>query len=54
MKQVGILVVVCILLTILPVNAAAGAMSTLHVHAWSVFRDVITDALHEAMEPDIL
>lgn len=35
----------------LPMNAAAGAMSTLHVHAWSVFRDVITDALHEAMEP---
>lgn len=35
----------------LPVNAAAGAMSTLHVHAWSVFRDAITDTLHDAMEP---
>lgn len=35
----------------LPVNMAAGALSTLHVHAWSVFRGAITDNLHEAMEP---
>lgn len=35
----------------LPVNMAAGALSTLHVHAWSVFRGAITDTLHDAMEP---
>ena len=35
-----------------PVNLAAGAMSTLHVHAYSVFRAAITDTLHDAMEPE--
>lgn len=35
-----------------PVNLAAGAMSTLHVHAGRVFRAAITDTLHDAMEPE--
>lgn len=33
------------------VQMAAGALSTLHVHAYSVFRGAITDTLHDAMEP---
>ena len=36
----------------LQVNLAAGALSTLHVHAWNVFRGAITDTLHDAMEPE--
>lgn len=32
-------------------SMAAGAMNTLHTHAGSVFRDAITDTLHDAMEP---
>lgn len=35
-----------------PVHLAAGAMSTLHVHAGRVFRAAITDTLHDAMEPE--
>lgn len=35
----------------LPVSGAAGALNTLHAHAWSVFRSAITDTLHDAMEP---
>ncbi|MBQ7254664.1 MAG: TIGR04255 family protein [Oscillospiraceae bacterium] len=34
------------------VSMAAGAMSTLHLHADSVFRDAITDQLHDAMQPE--
>ncbi len=34
-----------------PVNYAAGALETLHTQAFSIFRDAITDKLHEAMEP---
>ena len=35
----------------IPVNYSAGAMQTLHLQAFSIFRDAITDTLHEAMEP---
>ena len=34
------------------VSMAAGALSTLHAHAYSVFRGAITDTLHDAMEPE--
>jgi len=34
-----------------PVNMAAGAMQTVHAQADSIFRDAITDTLHDAMEP---
>ena len=34
-----------------PVNMAAGAMQTVHAQAGSIFRDAITDTLHDAMEP---
>lgn len=34
-----------------PVNVSAGALETLHRHAGSIFRDAITDTLHDAMEP---
>lgn len=34
-----------------PVNLSAGAMNTLQTHAQSIFRDAITDTLHDAMEP---
>ncbi len=34
----------------IPVNMAAGAMETVHVQAGSIFRDAITDTLHDAME----
>ncbi len=37
-----------------PVNHSAGALETLHSHAFPIFRDAITDQLHEAMEPDDL
>ena len=35
----------------IPVHLAAPVMQTLHDQAWSIFRDAITDRLHEAMEP---
>ena len=35
----------------IPVNMAAGAMQTVHAQAGSIFRDAITDTLHDAMEP---
>lgn len=34
-----------------PVNLAAGSMQTVHMQAGSIFRDAITDTLHDAMEP---
>lgn len=34
-----------------PVNYSAGALQTLHAQAFPIFRDAITDQLHEAMEP---
>ncbi len=33
-------------------NLSAPALQTLHAQAWSLFRDAITDELHEAMEPE--
>lgn len=33
------------------VNLSAGALETLHSQAFAIFRDAITDRLHEAMEP---
>lgn len=33
------------------VNLSTGALQTLHAQGWSIFRDAITDTLHEAMEP---
>lgn len=35
----------------IPVNYSAGALETLHSHAFPIFRGAITDILHEAMEP---
>lgn len=35
-----------------PVNLSAGALQTLHSQAFPIFRDAITDTLHEAMEPE--
>lgn len=35
----------------LAVNLSAGALQTLHAQAWPLFRGVITDALHDSMEP---
>lgn len=35
-----------------PVNMAAAAMQTAHTQAGSIFRDAITDTLHDAMEPE--
>lgn len=35
----------------IPVNYSAGALETLHSHAFPIFRGAITDTLHEAMEP---
>ncbi len=32
-------------------NLSAPALQTLHAQAWALFRDAITDDLHEAMEP---
>lgn len=32
-------------------NLSAPALQTLHALAWSIFRDAITDELHDAMEP---
>ena len=34
-----------------PVNLSAGALQTLHGQAFPIFRDAITQRLHEAMEP---
>ena len=34
-----------------PPNLSAPALQTLHAQAWSIFRDAITDELHDAMEP---
>lgn len=35
-----------------PVNMSAGALQTLHSQAYSIFRDAISDTLHDAMEPE--
>ena len=35
----------------IPVKMSAGAMQTVHGQAGSIFRDAITDTLHDAMEP---
>lgn len=35
-----------------PVNYSAGALQTLHSQAFPIFRDAITDTLHDAMDPD--
>lgn len=35
----------------IPVNYSAGSLQTLHAQAYSIFRDAITDTLHEAMDP---
>lgn len=35
----------------IPVNYSAGALETLHSHAFPIFRGAITETLHEAMEP---
>ncbi len=32
-------------------NLSAPALQTLHAQAWSIFRDAITEELHDAMEP---
>ena len=34
-----------------PVNLSAGALQTLHTQGYAIFRDAITDKLHNAMEP---
>lgn len=34
-----------------PVNMSAASMQTVHTQAGSIFRDAITDTLHDAMEP---
>ena len=36
-----------------PVNYAAASLETLHGQAFPIFRDAITDTLHEAMEPKV-
>ena len=36
----------------IPVNYSAGSLETLHSQAYPIFRGAITDALHEAMEPE--
>lgn len=36
----------------IPAPMVAAVMQMLHKHAWSIFRDAITDRLHEAMEPE--
>lgn len=35
----------------IPVNYSAGALETLHSHAFPIFRGAITDTLHKAMAP---
>ena len=34
-----------------PVNYSAGTLEILHSQAFSIFRDAITDTLHEALDP---
>lgn len=34
-----------------PVNMAAASMQTVHTQAGSIFRDAVTDTLHDALEP---
>lgn len=34
-----------------PVNLSAGALQTLHAQAYPIFRNAITEKLHDAMEP---
>lgn len=36
------------------VNLSAGALQTLHTQADAIFRDAITDTLHDAMEPELI
>lgn len=36
----------------IPINYSAGSLQTLHAQAYSIFRDAITDTLHEAMGPN--
>ena len=36
----------------IPLSHAAAALETLHAQAYPIFRDAITDRLHEAMEPE--
>jgi len=36
----------------IPAQASAGALNTMHSHAYSVFRGAITDTLFQAMEPE--
>ena len=36
----------------IPVNMSVGALNTLHLHAFSIFRGAITNQLHKAMEPE--
>lgn len=38
----------------IPVNYSAGALETLHSQAFAIFRDAITDTLHNAMNPSEL
>ena len=35
-----------------PVNLSAASMQTIHTQAGSIFRDAITDVLHDAMDPE--
>lgn len=35
-----------------PVNLSAGALQTLHSQAFAIFRDAITDTLHDALDPE--
>lgn len=34
-----------------PIHLSAGALQTLHIQAFSIFRGAVTDLLHDAMEP---
>jgi len=34
-----------------PLNMAAGALNTLHVQAYDIFRDIVAEPLHRAMDP---
>lgn len=36
----------------IPTHLAAGSMETVHAQAGSIFRDAITDELHDAMKPE--
>jgi uncharacterized protein (TIGR04255 family) len=38
----------------IPLNHAAAALETIHQQSYPVFRDAITDRLHEAMEPEVI